>query len=59
MLTMSAIKFSDPVIFSVDLVADNFSLHVSIIPRTQILFPKGWRTMTAAVAGRGAVVRLH
>jgi hypothetical protein len=56
-LPMSAIKFSDPVMFGVDMVADNFSLHVSIIPRAQILFPNGWRTMTAAAAGRRAGVR--
>jgi hypothetical protein len=53
---MPTVKVSDPVMFSVDMVADNFALHISIIPRAQILFPKGCRT--AAADGRGAVVRL-
>jgi hypothetical protein len=34
-LPMSALKLSNPVIFSVGMVADNLSFHVSVIPRAQ------------------------
>jgi hypothetical protein len=33
-LPMSALKLSNPVIFSVGMVADNLSLHVNVIART-------------------------
>jgi hypothetical protein len=40
MLAVPAVEFSDPVVFDVDVVADNFSFHASIMPPTPVLFPK-------------------
>ena len=39
MLPMSALKLSNPVVFSVGMVADNLSLHVNVIARARAPAP--------------------